>query len=306
MAKTQKNAQKSTQKKQSQKQTKELTVRLSELTEEQFKDVLTEAVQTAEAELKAEAEQKQTEAQQTATETAEEQKQTEATETADSKAEETADSTATVERIERTVTDRQFAELKAVADSFVLDDDEKFHVALENAKKLETADGEGTDNSVFVGRYGVGSNGNGKLVSVWCRRKATERKAVMFTDWLNVMTDDSLTAEQKQKKADKLQKQKHSFPTDFGLRFSVSDFMRFYSVAESKAVIDSFSTENAEVKHREPRFSFTSLSAVTKALSDVYTAYETAQERIKAEQTAQQTEATKEATDSTAEEQKKA
>lgn len=264
MAKTQKSTQKqSTQKrqqKQSQQSAKKLTAKLNELTTEQLTAVFTEAIETAEAELKAEetTEQKQTaetaqqtaEAEQTATETAEAEEQ---------------------KRIEQTATDRDFAELKAVAQSFKIRDN-GFILYIESQKQLETEAGEGTDNSVLIGRYGFGSNGKGELISVWCRRKATERKALMLTEWQNG-----------KKKAT----EKHAFPCDFGLRFSQDDFAMFTAVAECKALIDSYSTEHAEVKHNEPRYSFKTLSAVTEALAKLYNAYESAQ---------QTAEATKEAT----------
>lgn len=227
----------STQKK-SQQSAQKLTAKLNELSTEQFKAMLTEAVDTAQRELAEE------EAQQ-------------------------------IERIERTVTDRDVAELKAVAQSFKIRDN-GFMLYLETAKDFETAEGEGTDNSVLVGRYGYGSNGKGELISVWMRRKATERKALMLTEWKNG-----------KKKAT----EKHAFPCDFGLRFSQNDFELFNSIADCKAILDSLDTEHAEVKHNEPRYSFKTLSEVTEALAKLYNAYEASQP----------IEATKEATAETTE-----
>lgn len=249
---------------------------LNELSTEQLTAVFTEAIEEAqkqlaeeEAEQKRQQKQKKAEAEQTATEqTAKEQKQTEA-ETATETAEEQ-------KRIEQTATDRDFAELKAVAQSFKIRDN-GFILYIESQKQLETEEGEGTDNSVLIGRYGFGSNGKGELISVWCRRKATDRKALMLADWQN---------------GKKKGTEKHAFPCDFGLRFSQDDFAMFTAVAECKALIDSYDTEHAEVKHNEPRYSFKTLSAVTEALAKLYNAYETAQ------QTAEQT---KEATEQTAE-----
>lgn len=249
-----------TNKKQSTEKKQSRSRQLNELSTEELTTVFSEAIEEAqkqlaeeEAEQKRQQKQKKAEAQQTA----EEQKQT-------------------AQRIEQTVTDRDFAELKAIAQSFKIRDN-GFILYIESQKQLETEAGEGTDNSVLIGRYGFGSNGKGELISVWCRRKATERKALMLTEWQNG-----------KKKAT----EKHAFPCDFGLRFSQDDFAMFTAVAECKTIIDSFSTDNAEVKHNEPRYSFKTLSAVTEALATLYNAYETAQ------QTAEQT---KEATEQTAE-----
>lgn len=182
----------------------------------------------------------------------------------------------TAQRIERTVTAKSFKAFEAVAKSFVIRE-LHFHMAIDNVKGLETVQGEGTDDSVRIGQYGLGSNGKGELVSVWMRRKATDRKATLL----------SVDGTEK--------KEKHAFPCDFGVRFSRDDFKMFTAVTECKAIIDSAYNEHTEIKHNEPRFSFSTLDSVSEFLAHIYNAYETATKET-AQEATKETVATETAT----------
>lgn len=167
-------------------------------------------------------------------------------------------------------TDKELAELTAVAKSFIIRD-EHFHMMIESNADLQSAQGEGTDDSVLIGRYGYGSNGKGELVSIWCRRKRSERKATL------------LSADSTQKK------EKHAFPCDFGLRFSVADFEMFNSITECSELLQTAYNEHTEIKHNEPRFSFATLQSLTELLAKLYNSYEAEQKRQQTETAEEQT-----------------
>lgn len=177
------------------------------------------------------------------------------------------------------VTEKQLAELKAVAQTFVLRD-MHFHVMHDNVTDINNAERSGFDHSVQIGQYGVGSNGKGELVSVWTRRKQCTRKSIMFATWLE-------HDRQIERDSAKL-KTEHTFRRDYGIRFSQADFEMFYSIAECKALIDSAVNEHAEVHHNEPRLSFDTLSSATAFLAQLYNAYE----KHTAEQTAEEQKST--------------
>lgn len=195
----------------------------------------------------------------------------EATAEAEQSAEQTEEQSAEAEQSADFVlaTDKELAELKAVAKSFIIRE-EHFHLMIEKSADLQSTQGEGTDDSVLIGRYGYGSNGKGELVSVWCRRKKSDRKATL------------LSADSTQKK------EKHAFPRDYGVRFSQDDFAMFNNITECSKLIQSAYNEHTEQKHNEPRFSFDTLSSATAFLAQLYNAYE----KHTAEQTAEEQKST--------------
>ena len=184
--------------------------------------------------------------------------QTETAETEQTATEQTAETEQTETALQFDIvaetTDRDFTELKAVAKSIHIKN-KPFIVAVDSVAELRDSDGEGTDDSVFIGSYGGGSNGKGELLSIWCRRKATNRTATMYQNG---------------------KKEKHAFPCDFGLRFSNDTFEMFNSIAESHELISALDFTHAEIKHNERRFSFPTLQSITAFLAVLYNAYETA------------------------------
>lgn len=159
------------------------------------------------------------------------------------------DSEETQKRVE--ISAKELAEFTAVMKTFKIKE-ESFHVAYDKVTDLRNAKGEGADDSVRIGQYGYGSNGKGELLSVWWRRKATNRSATMING----------------------KKEKHAFPSDLGLRFSVADYEMFNNVAECKELISALNTEHTEIKHNEPRYSFKALSELTAFVASLYNAYE--------------------------------